>query len=55
VISAALGDKDQAFEYLAMSYAERDSEKLFLKFDPQLDPLRDDPRFDNWLEKMNLR
>jgi TolB-like protein/tRNA A-37 threonylcarbamoyl transferase component Bud32/Tfp pilus assembly protein PilF len=55
VISAALGDKDRAFEYLAMSYSERDSEKLFLKFDPQLDPLRDDPRFDSWLEKMNLR
>jgi len=55
VISTALGDKDTAFEYLAMSYAERDSEKLFLKFDPQLDPIRDDPRFDDWLEKMNLR
>jgi tetratricopeptide (TPR) repeat protein len=55
VISAALGEKDRAFEFLAMSYAERDAEKLFLKFDPQIDPLRDDPRFDDWLEKMNLR
>ncbi len=55
VISTAMGDKDKAFEYLAMSYAERDSEKVFLKFDPQLDPLRDEPRFDDWLEKMNLR
>jgi serine/threonine-protein kinase len=55
VISAALGEKDRAFEFLAMSYAEREAENLFLKFDPQLDPLRDDPRFDDWLEKMNLR
>jgi len=55
VISAALGEKDKAFEYLATSYAERDSEKLYLKVDPQLDPLRDDPRFDSWLDKMNLR
>jgi TolB-like protein/Tfp pilus assembly protein PilF len=55
VISAALGDKERAFEYLAMSYAERDAEQLYLKFDPQLDPLRDDPRFDDWLGKMNLR
>jgi serine/threonine-protein kinase len=55
VINAALGEKDRAFEFLAMSYAERDAEKLSLKFDPQLDPLRDDPRFDDWLEKMNLR
>jgi serine/threonine-protein kinase len=54
-ISAALGEKDRAFEYLAMSYAERDAEQIYLKFDPQLDPLRDDPRFDDWLEKMNLR
>jgi serine/threonine-protein kinase len=54
-VSAALGEKDRAFEYLAMSYAERDAEQIYLKFDPQLDPLRDDPRFDDWLEKMNLR
>jgi TolB-like protein/Flp pilus assembly protein TadD len=54
-ICAALNDKDRAFEYLAMSYAERDAEQMFLKFDPQLDPLRDDPRFDDWLGKMNLR
>jgi serine/threonine protein kinase/tetratricopeptide (TPR) repeat protein len=55
VICAAMGEKDKAFEYLAMSYAERDAEKLWIKFDPQIDSLRDDPRFDDWLEKMNLR
>jgi len=54
-ICAALGEKDRAFEYLAMSYAERDAEKLWLMFDPLMDPLRDDPRFDDWLEKMNFR
>jgi len=54
-VSAALGEKDRAFEYLAMSYAEKDAEQLYLKFDPQMDSLRDDPRFDDWLEKMNLR
>ncbi|MBN2409934.1 MAG: protein kinase [Candidatus Aminicenantes bacterium] len=55
VISAALGDKEKAFEYLAMSYAAKDAEELYLKVDPLLDPLRDDPRFGDWLEKMNLR
>ncbi|MDH4270676.1 MAG: protein kinase [Candidatus Aminicenantes bacterium] len=55
VISAALGDREKAFGYLAMSYAAKDAEELYLKFDPLLDPLRDDPRFDDWLEKMNLR
>jgi serine/threonine protein kinase/Tfp pilus assembly protein PilF len=55
VISAALGEKDRAFQYLAMSYAERDAEQIYLKYDPQLDSLRDDPRFDDWLGKMNLR
>ena len=54
-ISAALGDKERAFEYLAMSYAEKDAEMVYLKYDPQLDSLRDDPRFDDWLGKMNLR
>jgi serine/threonine-protein kinase len=55
VISAALGDKERAFEYLAMSYAEKDAEMVYLKYDPQLDTLRDDPRFDDWLGKMSLR
>ncbi len=55
LISTALGDKDKAFEYLAMSAAERDSELMYLKVDPCLDPLRDDPRFGELLEKMNLR
>ncbi len=54
-VCAVLGEKDRAFEYLAMSYAERDGEQVFLNFDPLLDNLRDDPRFDDWLEKMNLR
>jgi len=54
-ITAALGDKERAFEYLAMSYAEKDAEMVYLKYDPQLDSLRDDPRFDDWLGKMNLR
>jgi len=55
VTSAALGDKERAFEYLEMSYAAREAEQVFLKLDPLLDQLRDDPRFDDWLEKMNLR
>jgi serine/threonine protein kinase/tetratricopeptide (TPR) repeat protein len=55
VISTAMGNKDKAFEYLAMSYAAKDAEELYLKSDPLLDPLRDDPRFDDWLEKMSLR
>jgi eukaryotic-like serine/threonine-protein kinase len=55
VISAAMGDKEKAFGYLAMSYAERDAEQVYLKYDPMLDPLRDDSRFDDWLGKMNLR
>ena len=54
-VSVALGEKERAFEYLAMSYADRDTEQVVLKFDPRMDPLRDDPRFDDWLDKMNLR
>jgi hypothetical protein len=28
---------------------------IFLKFDPQLDLLRDDPQFEALLERMNLK
>jgi TolB-like protein/Tfp pilus assembly protein PilF len=55
MVELALGEKDKAFDYLEKSYADRDSELIQLKVDPQLDLLRDDPRFEALLGKMNLR
>lgn len=42
---ASIGDKDKAFEYLEKAYKERPYKVAGIKAEPQLDPLRDDPRF----------
>ncbi len=51
----ALGDKDQAFGYLEKALAQKDIRISSIKVEPDLDPLRGDPRFEALLEKMNLR
>jgi hypothetical protein len=51
---AALGDKDQAFQWLDIAYQERDRLLLFLKTDFLLDPLRSDPRFPELVRKVGL-
>ena len=53
-IHAALGEKDEAFEWLEKAYEERDQGMLYLKVDPTLDPLRSDPRFQDLLRRMNF-
>jgi hypothetical protein len=53
-IYAALGDKDNAFTELERSFQERDVYLSRVNSDPFMDPLRDDPRFKNLLERMNL-
>jgi tetratricopeptide (TPR) repeat protein len=49
-----LGEKDQAFEELEKQYEARDGALIFLKVNPDYDPLRDDPRFQDLLRRMNL-
>ncbi len=51
-IYAQLGNEEQAFEWLEKAYEERDL--VGIKVDPHLDPLRDDPRFQDLLRRMNL-
>jgi serine/threonine protein kinase/tetratricopeptide (TPR) repeat protein len=55
IVFGALGDKDQAFGYLEKAFTQKDINPSGIKVEPELDPLRDDPRFDALLEKMNLR
>jgi len=52
-IHAALGEKDQAFEWLEKAYQAHALSLMFLT-DPVLDPLRDDPRYHDLLRRMNL-
>jgi hypothetical protein len=54
VIYAALGDKDMAFAHLDTEYARGSWWLDFAKVDPDLEPLRSDPRFDELLMKLNL-
>ncbi len=54
VIHMALGDKEQAFEWLERAYQEHDRALVWLKVHPRLDPLRSDQRFDDLLRRMGL-
>ena len=49
-----LGKKDQAFAELNKAYEKRLSSLCWLKVEPQMDPLRSDPRFGELLRKMNF-
>ena len=54
VIYGALGEPDAAFEWLDRAYEERDYFLVWLKVDPMYDPLRQDPRFADLLQRMNF-
>ena len=49
---ATLGDRDKAFEYLEKAYKERHYRIAVLQVEPQLDPIRDDPRFDDLVSRV---
>lgn len=52
IIYAALGDNDQALKWLEQIRLERSSWMPFFKVEPELDPLRSDPRFNSLLQKL---
>jgi TolB-like protein/Flp pilus assembly protein TadD len=54
MIYIALGEDDQAFEWLEKAYDERAWQLGFLKVEPVFDPLRGDPRFDDLMRRVNL-
>ena len=51
----ALGDKDQAIEWLKKDYEVKDNWMNQPKVDPVMDPLRSDPRFQVLLRKMKFK
>ncbi|PWT88213.1 MAG: hypothetical protein C5B55_13480 [Blastocatellia bacterium] len=51
---AELGDKDKAFAKVAQSIDDNEQYCGFLKTDPFMKPLRDDPRFVEMLKKLGL-
>jgi TolB-like protein/Tfp pilus assembly protein PilF len=53
-VYAALGEKDAAFDWLGRAYEVRDAGLIWLRWDPQLESLRSDARFQNLLRGMGL-
>jgi TolB-like protein/Tfp pilus assembly protein PilF len=53
-IYGALGQKNEAFRYLQRAYTERDSHITYLALDPEMDPLRSDPRFPEVLRRLKI-
>ena len=49
-----LGERDKAFAELNKAYEKHVSSLCWLKVEPQLDPLRSDPRYQELLRKMNF-
>jgi tetratricopeptide (TPR) repeat protein len=54
VIYIGLGQKEQALQWLGRAYDERSDELVYIKVEPRLDPLRDDPRFQALVRRMNF-
>jgi hypothetical protein len=50
----ALGNFDKAMNQLELGYATRNIQMFWIKVDPGLDPIRNEPRFNALLKKMNL-
>ena len=53
-VYTALGDRDQAFEWLDQAYQQRSFGMFFLKVDPDFDSLRSDARFKALLGRIGL-
>jgi TolB-like protein/Tfp pilus assembly protein PilF len=54
MVYTALGDKGQAIAWLERAYVERSPHLYLLKVRPWMDPLRDDPRFQDLVRRVGL-
>jgi len=49
-----LSDREQSLQLLQRAFESRDPRMIYIKADPELDPLRSDPRFQELVRKMNF-
>jgi TolB-like protein/Flp pilus assembly protein TadD len=54
LVYTGLNDKDDAFMWMEKAYEERCEYLVYLGSEPLADPLRDDPRFANFLQRLGL-
>ncbi|MDX6695821.1 MAG: eukaryotic-like serine/threonine-protein kinase [Blastocatellia bacterium] len=54
LIHCGLGEPEEAFQCLEQTFAEQDAWLTWARVEPQLDPLRDDPRFAHLLQRIGL-
>jgi TolB-like protein/DNA-binding winged helix-turn-helix (wHTH) protein/Tfp pilus assembly protein PilF len=54
LVYLGLRRKDEGFAWLDRAYRERADLLVYLKVDPRLDPVRDDPRFGDLLRRVGL-
>jgi len=54
MIYAQMGQIDTAFEWLNKAYEERQGELYWLKQEPTMEPLRDDPRYLVLMDKIGF-
>ena len=53
-VYTGLGDRDQAFQWLARAFEERHPGLVLVNIDPRFDSLRSDPRFADLLRRLNV-
>jgi serine/threonine-protein kinase len=54
LIYVGLGENDQAIDWLEKALAQREPFLIYIKVDPNFDPLRGDPRFQALLQRLGL-
>ncbi len=54
LVYVGLGDRDAAFDELERAYQDRDFLLLWLGVDPPYEPLHDDPRYVELLNRIGL-
>ncbi len=54
LLSAMIGETKEAMTWLERAYEERDPLLVLAKVNPNLDPLRSDPRFQDLLRRIGF-
>jgi hypothetical protein len=54
LVLTGLRESEKALDWLDKGYQDRSNPLIFLKVDPELDPLRSDPRFQDLQRRIGL-